>query len=117
LDSASMKSWGSEVPTGPRKYDVELASVWIKSSVESSYQEKWKENSDVGVGKNNAEWTLRGWNLPEQLDFDPPLKIWAWGKDDLGFGSKRRPRWIARRKNRCWTDLTWRRWRLQSVSE
>jgi hypothetical protein len=27
LDSASMKSWGSEVPTGPRKYDVELASV------------------------------------------------------------------------------------------
>jgi hypothetical protein len=40
LDSASMKSWGSEVPTGPRKYDVELASVWIKSSMESSYQEK-----------------------------------------------------------------------------
>jgi hypothetical protein len=40
LDSASMNSWGSEVPTGMRKYDVELASVWIKSSVESSYQEK-----------------------------------------------------------------------------
>jgi hypothetical protein len=40
LDSASMNSRGSEVPTGPRKYDVELASVWIKSSVESSYQEK-----------------------------------------------------------------------------
>jgi hypothetical protein len=27
LDSASMNSRGSEVPTGPRKYDVELASV------------------------------------------------------------------------------------------
>jgi hypothetical protein len=26
-DSASMNSQGSEVPTGPRKYDVELASV------------------------------------------------------------------------------------------
>jgi hypothetical protein len=28
-----MNSRGSEVPTGPRKYDVELASVWIKSTV------------------------------------------------------------------------------------
>jgi hypothetical protein len=37
LDSAAMNSWGSEVPTGPRKYDVELTSVWIKRSVESSY--------------------------------------------------------------------------------
>jgi hypothetical protein len=37
LDSAAMNSRGSEVPTGPRKYDVELASVRIKSSVESSY--------------------------------------------------------------------------------
>jgi hypothetical protein len=27
LDSASMNSWASEVPTGLRKYDVELASV------------------------------------------------------------------------------------------
>jgi hypothetical protein len=35
-----MNSRGSEVPTGLRKYDVELASVWIKSSVESSYQGK-----------------------------------------------------------------------------
>jgi hypothetical protein len=48
-DSAAMNSWWSEIPTGPRKYDVELASVWIKSSVESSYQEKaggeiWGEN-------------------------------------------------------------------------
>jgi hypothetical protein len=40
LDLTAMNSRGSEVPTGPRKYDVELASVWIKSSVESSYQEK-----------------------------------------------------------------------------
>jgi hypothetical protein len=37
LDSAAMNSRGSKVPTGPRKYDVELASVRIKSSVESSY--------------------------------------------------------------------------------
>jgi hypothetical protein len=37
LDSAAMNSWGSKVPTGSRKYDVELTSVWIKSSVESSY--------------------------------------------------------------------------------
>jgi hypothetical protein len=49
LDSAAMNSRGSEVPTGPRKYDVELASVWIKSSVESSYQgrtegEIWGKN-------------------------------------------------------------------------
>jgi hypothetical protein len=43
LDSASMNSRGSEVPTGPRKYDVELALVRIKSSVESSYQEKMGE--------------------------------------------------------------------------
>jgi hypothetical protein len=27
LDSAAMNSWGSEVPTGLRKYDVELASI------------------------------------------------------------------------------------------
>jgi hypothetical protein len=27
LDSAAMNSRGSEVPTGPRKYDVELTSV------------------------------------------------------------------------------------------
>jgi hypothetical protein len=40
LDSAAMNSRGSEVPTGPRIYDVELTSVWIRSSVESSYQEK-----------------------------------------------------------------------------
>jgi hypothetical protein len=40
LDSAAMNSRGSEVPTGLRKYDVELTSVRIKSSVESSYQEK-----------------------------------------------------------------------------
>jgi hypothetical protein len=40
LDSAAMNSQGSEVPTGPRKYDIEFTSVWIKSSVESSYQEK-----------------------------------------------------------------------------
>jgi hypothetical protein len=117
LDSASMNSRGSEDPTGPRKYDVELASVWIKSSVESSCQEETEGEIWGRSQKNNAEWTLRGWNLPEQLDFDPPLKIWAWGKDDLGFGSERRPRWIARRKNRCWADLTWRRWCLQSISE
>jgi hypothetical protein len=79
--------------------------------------ERRKKKSKVGVGKNNAEWTLRGRNLPEQLDFDPPLKIWAWGKDDLGFGSGRRPRRVARRKNRCWIDLTWRCWRLQSISK
>jgi hypothetical protein len=35
-----MNSRGSEIPTGPRKYDVELSSVWIESSVDSSYQEK-----------------------------------------------------------------------------
>jgi hypothetical protein len=27
LDSASMNSRGSEIPTGPRKLDVELSSV------------------------------------------------------------------------------------------
>jgi hypothetical protein len=55
LDSAAMNSRGSEVPTGPRKYDVELTSVRIKSSVESSYQEKtegkiwdrsWEDNAE-----------------------------------------------------------------------
>jgi hypothetical protein len=76
-----------------------------------------EKKSEVGVEKNNAEWTLRGWNLPEQLDFDPPLKIWAWGKDDLWFGYERRLRWIAGRENRCCTNLIWRRWRLQSISE
>jgi hypothetical protein len=117
LDSASMNLRGSEVPTGPKKYDVEFDSVWIKSSVESSYQEKTEGEIWGRSWKNNAEWTIRGWNLPEHLDFDPPLKIWAWGKDDIGFGSERRLRWIAGRKNRCWTYLTWRHWRLQSISE
>jgi hypothetical protein len=45
------------------------------------------------------------------------LGIWAWGKYDLGFGSGRRLQWIARRENRCWTDLTWRCWQLESISE
>jgi hypothetical protein len=112
LDSAAMKSRGSEVPTVPRKYNVELTSVWIKSSVESFYHRKTEGEIWGRSWKNNAEWTLRGWSLPERLDFDLPLKIWAWGKDDLGFGSGRRPRRVARRKNRCWTDLTWRCWRL-----
>jgi hypothetical protein len=88
-----------------------------KARWKAPIKRRWEQKSEVGVEKNNAKWTLRGRNLPEQLDSDPPLKIWAWGKDDLGFGSGRRPRWIARRKNRCWTDLTWRRWRLQSISE
>jgi hypothetical protein len=69
-----------------------------------------RKKSEIGIEKDNAEWTLRGWSLPERLDFYPPLKIWALGKDDLGFGSGRRPRWVARRKNRCWTDLTWGCW-------
>jgi hypothetical protein len=88
-----------------------------KAQWKAPIKRRREKKSEVGVEKNNAEWTLRGWNLPKQLDFDPPLKIWAWVKDDLGFGSERRPWWIARRKNRCWTDLTWRRCRLQSISE
>jgi hypothetical protein len=117
LDSAAMNSRGSEVPIGPRKYDVELTSVRMKSSVESSYQE---ETEGEIWGKNRKGWcrmVLRGWNLPEKLHFDLPLKIWAWRKDDIGFGSGWRLRWIAGRENRCWTDLTWRCWRLESISE
>jgi hypothetical protein len=52
LDSASMNSRGSELPAGPRKFDVEFASVWIKSSVESSYQEKTRKEI---WGKNRKE--------------------------------------------------------------
>jgi hypothetical protein len=104
----------------PRDWGNRMLS-WIRCESKARWKapikRKRKEKSEVGVGENNAEWTLRGWNLPEQLDFDSPLKISAWGKDDLGFGSERRPRWIARRKNRCWTDLTWRRRCLQSISE
>jgi hypothetical protein len=55
LDSAAMNSRGSEVPTGLRKYDVELTSVWIKSSVESSYQEKTEGEIWDGSWENNAE--------------------------------------------------------------
>jgi hypothetical protein len=29
----------------------------------------------MGIGKNNIEWTLRGCDLPGELDLDPPLKI------------------------------------------
>jgi hypothetical protein len=88
-----------------------------KAQWKAPIKKRRKKKSEVGVEKNNAEWALRGWNLPEQLDFDPPLKIWAWGRDDLGFGSERRLRWIAGRENRCWIYLAWRRWRLQSISE
>jgi hypothetical protein len=55
LDSAVMNSRGLEVPTGPRKYDVELTSVWINSSVESSYQEKTEGEIWDGSWENNAE--------------------------------------------------------------
>jgi hypothetical protein len=72
-----------------------------KSQWKAPIKRRREKKSEEGVEKNNAEWTLRGRNLPEQLDSHPPLKIWAWGKDDQGFGSGRRPRWIARRKNRC----------------
>jgi hypothetical protein len=72
-----MNSRGSETPTEPRKYDVELASVRIKSSVESSCWEKAEKKSQVKIEKLSAEWSLWGRNLPEQLDFGPPLKIWA----------------------------------------
>jgi hypothetical protein len=98
-----------------------------KMSSWSQYESKarWKapikkrrrEKYEVKIKRGNAEWNLRGWNLPEQLYFDSPLKIRALGKDDLGFGSGRRLRWIARRENRCGTDLTWRRWQLESISE
>jgi hypothetical protein len=88
-----------------------------KARWKAPIKKRRREESEVQIEKDNAEWTLRGWNLPEQLDFDPPLKIWAWGEDDLGFGSGWKLRWIARRENRCWTDLTWRCWQLQSISE
>jgi hypothetical protein len=29
----------------------------------------------MGIEKGNTEWTSRGWDLPEQLDFGPPLEI------------------------------------------
>jgi hypothetical protein len=57
------------------------------------------------------------WKVPIKRRQEKKSEIWAWGKDDLGFGSGRRLRWIAGRENRCWTDLIWRRWRLQSISE
>jgi hypothetical protein len=96
-------------------------SNWSQYESKSRWKapiKKWRrEKSEVQIEKGNAEWNLRGWNLPKQLDLDPPLKIWAWGKDDLGFGSGRRLRRTARRENRCWTDLTRRRWQLESISE
>jgi hypothetical protein len=93
-----------------------LSQYESKARWKAPIKKRRREKSEVKIEKDNAEWTLRGW-LPEKLDFDPPLKIWAWGKDDLGFGSRRRLRWIAGRENRCWTDLTWRRWQLQSILE
>jgi hypothetical protein len=72
-----MNSRGSGIPTGPRKKDVELASVRIRSSVESSCWEKAEKKSQVKIEKLSAEWSLWGRNLPEQLDFDLPLRIWA----------------------------------------
>jgi hypothetical protein len=50
-DSAAINSRGSEIPTGPRKYDVELASVRIRSSVESSCLEKAEEKFEVKIEK------------------------------------------------------------------
>jgi hypothetical protein len=43
LDSASMNSRGSEVPTGLRKWDDDLSSMGIRSSVDRAYQEKAEE--------------------------------------------------------------------------
>jgi hypothetical protein len=43
LDSASINSWGSEIPTGLRKWDDDLSSMGIKSSVDWAYQEKIEE--------------------------------------------------------------------------
>jgi hypothetical protein len=88
-----------------------------KTRWKAPIKKRWREKSEVKIEKGNAEWNLRGWNLLEHLDFDPPLKIRALGKDDLGFGSGRRLRQIARRENRCWADLTRRRWQLESISE
>jgi hypothetical protein len=47
----------------------------IKSSVDRAYQEKIEKEIEDGNRKNNTEWTLRGCDLPGELDLDPPLKI------------------------------------------
>jgi hypothetical protein len=60
-------------------YQCESKARW-----KAPVKKRRREKSEVKIEKGNAEWSLRRWNLPEQLDFDPPLKIWAWGKDDLG---------------------------------
>jgi hypothetical protein len=87
LDSASMNSQVSEVPTGPRKYDVELASVWIKSSVESSYQKK-TEGEIWGKNRKGQCWmNLKGMKFTWAAWFWPAI-------EDLSLG-KRWPRvWI-----------------------
>jgi hypothetical protein len=88
LDSASMNLRGSEVPTGPRKYDVELASVWIKSSVESSYQEKTEEEIWSRSRKEKCRMNLKGmkftwaawfWSAIEDLSLGKRwLRVWIW---------------------------------------
>jgi hypothetical protein len=53
-----------------------------KAQWKAPIKKRRREKSEVKIKKGNAEWNFRGWNLPEQLDFDPPLKIRALEKDD-----------------------------------
>jgi hypothetical protein len=54
-----------------------LSWPWCESKAQWKVpiKKRRKKKSKVRVKTDNAEWTLRGCNLPKQLDFDPPLKI------------------------------------------
>jgi hypothetical protein len=80
LDLTTMNSWGSEIPTGPRKYDVELASVWIKSLVESSYQEKTGEEIWDRNRKGQCRMNLKGVKLTWAAWFWSAIEDWSFGE-------------------------------------
>jgi hypothetical protein len=94
LDSAAMNSQGSEDPTGPRKYVVELASVWIKSSVESTYQEGaeeeiWDRNrkGQCRMNLKGVKFTWAAWFLSaiEDLSFGERWpRVWIWTEAPMG---------------------------------
>jgi hypothetical protein len=44
-----MNSRGSEIPTGPKKYDVAWSSTGIKISAARAYQEQRGQNNKVEV--------------------------------------------------------------------
>jgi hypothetical protein len=51
LDSASINSRGSEIPTSLRKYDYDLSSMGIKSSVIEPIRKRQRKKSKVGIEK------------------------------------------------------------------